>query len=79
MSYEIDKNEDSPIEVFIGTEWEVSLVQSLLENVELETCVFFGGEVKISPLDTIGGMPMNRTIGSSSYHEKAKLMVDQFY
>ncbi len=69
----------NPIEVFTGTGWEVSLVQSLLENAEIETYVFYGGRGTLSPLDTVGGVAMNRITVSTSEYEKAKLVVNQYY
>ncbi len=35
--------ENNLIEVFSGTAWEVALVQSLLENAEIKTYVYYGG------------------------------------
>jgi hypothetical protein len=74
-----DNNKNKPIEVFTGTAWEVALVQSLLENAEIKAFVYYGGRGTLAPLDTVGGIPMNRITVSSEDHEKAKQVVDQYY
>jgi hypothetical protein len=79
MNDKTGQNENKPIMVFTGTAWEVALVQSLLENAEIITYVQYGGEGTLAPLDTIGGIPMNRITVSSDDAEKAKQVVDQYY
>ena len=79
MNDKTDQKEEKPIKVFTGTAWEVALVQSLLENVEIKAFVQYGGEGTLAPLDTVGGIPMNRITVSSEDYEKAKQVVEQYY
>lgn len=65
--------------MFTGTALDVGLVQSLLENAEIKAYVQYGGEGTFAPLDTIGGIPMNRISVSSEDFEKSKQVVDQYY
>ena len=71
------QNED-PVEVFAGTGWEVALVQSLLENAEINVFVSYGGEGTLAPLDVVGGVPMNRIFVASSDARKAREVIGQF-
>ena len=74
-----ENHEEKPIEIFTGTAWEIALVQSLLENVEIQAYVHYGGEGTLAPLDTMGGIPINRITVSSEDYEKAKQVVSQYY
>ena len=79
MNPPADNNHNKPVEVFTGTAWEVALVQSLLENAEIRAFAQYGGHGTLAPLDTVGGIPMNRIKVSSEDYEKAKQVVDQYY
>lgn len=74
-----NNNENNPTQVFVGTPWEVALVQSLLENAEVKSFVYYGGRGAMAPWVSRGCFPLNRIIVSSEDYEKAKLVVDQFY
>ena len=52
MSNASDHNENDPKEVFRGTAWEVALVQSLLENAEINTYVYYGGRGTMASWDS---------------------------
>ena len=79
MNHPTDNNKTKPIKIFTGTAWEVALVQSLLENAEIRAFVQYGGHGTLAPLDTVGGIPLNRITISSEDYEKAKQVVDQYY
>jgi hypothetical protein len=79
MNHMTDKNEDKPIEVFTGTAWEVALVQSLLENAEINAYVYYGGKGTLTPMVSVGGVKIIRITVSSEDYEKAKQVVDQYY
>jgi len=74
-----DHNENEPVEVFRGTGWQVNLVQSLLENAEINAYVYYGGHGNTAPWDSRGCFPLNRVMVSSEDYEKAKEVVDQYY
>ena len=74
-----DNIDNIPMVVFTGTAWEVGLVKSLLENAEIEAYVQYGGQGTLAPLDTVGGIPMNRITVSSEDYERAKEVIDQYY
>ena len=79
MNNATKNNEEKPIEVFTGTAWEVALVQSLLENAEITAFVYYGGKGILAPLNSVGGVKINRITVSSKDYEKAKQVVDQYY
>lgn len=79
MSNITDNNGNNPIEIFAGTAWEVALVQSLLENAEIKSYVFYGVEGTLAPLDSGSGLPINRIMVSIDDYDKAKQVVDQYY
>ena len=79
MSDLTDKSENNPIEVFVGTAWEVALVQSLLENAEIKAFIYYGERGTMAPWDSKGCFPLNRIMVSSEDYEKAKQVVDQYY
>ncbi len=79
MSGKTDKNENNPTEVFVGTAWEVALVQSLLENAEIKAYVYYGGRGTMAPWDSKGCFPLNRIMVSGEDFEKAKEVVNQYY
>ena len=79
MNNPSENNENDPIEVFSGTAWECGLVQSLLENAEIRCYVYYGGRGTLAPLDSVGGLPMNRIIIASGDLGKAKEVIDQYY
>ena len=72
-------NDNKPIEVFTGKPWEVALVQCLPENAKIMAYVYYGGRSTLAPLDTVGGIPLNRITVSSEDFEKTKQVVGQFY
>jgi len=74
-----DHNENDPIEVFRGTAWEVALIQSLLENAEINAYVYYGGHGTMAPWDSKGCFPLNRVMVSSEDYERAKEVVNQYY
>ena len=61
-----DQNGNNPTEVFVGTAWQVALVQSLLENAEVKAYIYYGGHGTTASRD-------------SRNHERAKEVVRQFY
>jgi hypothetical protein len=71
-------SQNDPVEVFSGTAWEVALVQSLLENAEIKVYVYYGGNGTLSPLNSVGGLPLNRITISTEDVEKAKQVIDQY-
>jgi len=79
MNNNTDKSENKPVEVFTGTAWECGLVQSLLENAEIKTYIYYGGEGTMAPWDSGGGLPINRIMVASSDYEKAKEVVIKYY
>jgi len=79
MSYPPDYNENDPVEVFRGTAWEVALVQSLLENAEINAFAYYGGHGNTAPWDSRGCFPLNQVMVSSEDYEKAKEVVNQYY
>lgn len=79
MSNIPDFNRDNPIEVFRGNGWEVAIVQSLLENAEINTYVRYGGGGNTAPWDSRGCLPLNRIMVSSEDFERAKEVVSQYY
>jgi hypothetical protein len=72
-------DENDPIEVFNGTAWECGLVQSLLENAEINAFVYSGGRGTLAPWNTVGSVPKTRIAVSSKDFEKAKQVLDQYY
>jgi hypothetical protein len=78
MNDKTDQKEDNPIEVFAGTAWECGLVQSLLENAEIKSFIYYGGRGTLAPWNTVGSVPKNRIAVSSEEYEKAKQVVDQY-
>ena len=74
-----DQNGNNPTEVFVGSAWEVALVQSLLENAEISAYVYYGGRGTMAPWDSKGCFPLNRIMVSSEDYERAKEVVRQFY
>jgi hypothetical protein len=64
--------ENNPVEVFSGTAWEVGLVESLLENADIRTYVYYGGNGTMAPWDSGGGKPVNRIMVASDDIERAK-------
>ena len=74
-----DVTQNNPVEVFTGTAWECGLVESLLENAEIRCYVYYGGRGTLAPLDSVGGLPMNRIIIASDDLAKAKDVIDQYY
>lgn len=79
MNGNTGKSENIPIQVFVGTAWEVALVQSLLENAEINAYVYYGGEGTMAPWDSKGCFPMDRIMVSSEDYEKAMEVVNQYY
>jgi hypothetical protein len=79
MGDKTDINKNDPIEVFSGTAWEVGLVESLLENAEINAYVHYGGRGTMAPWDSRGCFPLNRIMVSGEDYEKAKEVVDQYY
>jgi hypothetical protein len=74
-----NKSEPSPVEVFAGTQWEASLVKSLLENAEIEA--FLKDEIRgttmpwqVSP----AGICAVKVVVSSLDLEIAKQVVEDF-
>ena len=78
MSKTREIDPDDPVEVFTGTTWEVALVQSLLENAEIKVWVYCGGEGTLAPLDSVGGLPMNRITVAGRDYEKAHEVIVQY-
>jgi hypothetical protein len=78
MIDQTDNNENDPVEIFAGTAWAVALVQSLLENAEIKSYVFYGVEGTLAPMDSGSGLPINRITVSSSDYDKAKVVIDQY-
>jgi len=70
---------DDPVEVFAGTGWEAGMLQSLLENADIEVFIYFGGEATMAPWDSGGGMPLNRLVVARRNAEKAKEVVSQYF
>lgn|GEM_PF-3455519 len=79
MSSPTDNTENNPIEVFRGTGWEVSLVQSLLANAEIKSYVYYGARGTMAPWDSRGCFPLSRIMVSSEDFEKAKEVINQYY
>jgi hypothetical protein len=71
-------NKIKPVEVFSGSEWEIGLVKSLLENAEIETYVLGGIQGTRMPWDSVGKADLRITVSSLDY-EKAMIVVDDFY
>ena len=72
-------NEIKPVEVFSGSEWEVGLVKSLLENAEIEAFVLGGIQGTRMPWDAILSKGDLRITVSSLDYEKAIIVVNDFY
>jgi len=79
MSYTSDHSDNNPIEVFRGTGWQVALVQSLLENAEINTYIYYGGRGNTAPWDSRGCFPLNRAMVAFEDYERAKEVVSQYY
>jgi hypothetical protein len=79
MSSSGDNVENRPAEVFRGTGWEVSLVQSLLANAEIKSYVYYGARGTMAPWDSRGCFPLSRIMVSSEDFEKAKEVINQYY
>lgn len=57
MNNVTENNEEKSIEVFTGTDWECGLVQSLLENAEINAFVYYGGRGTLAPWNLVGSVP----------------------
>jgi hypothetical protein len=79
MNNPTDNIENDPVEVFTGTAWEVALVQSLLENAEIKSFVYYGGRGTTAPWNLKGCFPLNRIMVSGGDYEKAKEVINQYY
>lgn len=73
-----DKN-IKPVEVFSGSEWEVGLVKSLLENAEIVVYVTGGIAGTRMPWDSLYSKGGLRIMVSSADYVKAMVVVDDFY
>jgi hypothetical protein len=68
-----------PVEIFDGTQWEASLVKSLLDNAEIESFVKDGRMGVLAPWNVDGGGAGPVKIFVSSIDlEKAKEVVEQY-
>lgn len=75
----MDNNEINPVKVFAGTGWEATLVQSLLENAEIQS--FLKDEIngiKVPWIIASGGAGSVKVNVSSLDYEKAKGVVDEY-
>jgi hypothetical protein len=79
MKSSTDNTENDPVEVFRGTGWEVTLVQSLLANAEIESFLYFGALGTTATWDSRGCFPLSRIMVSSEDNEKAKEVINQYY
>ena len=71
--------EINPVEVYAGTAVQATLVKSLLENAEIEA--YFKDEFTgiLYPWHTSpGGVGAVKVIVSSTDHEKARIVVDEY-
>ena len=75
----INDKEIKPVEVFSGSEWEVGLLKSLLENAEIEVYVNGGISGAKMPWDSLYSKGGLRITVSSLDYEKAMIVVDDFY
>jgi len=57
-----DQNGNNPTEVFVGTAWQVALVQSLLENAEVKAYIYYGGHGTTASRDSRSCFPLNRVM-----------------
>ena len=79
MNNVTENNEEKSIEVFTGTDWECGLVQSLLENAEINAFVYYGGRGTLAPWNLVGSVPKKWIAVSREDYEKAKQVVEQYY
>ena len=72
------KNEINPVEIFSGTQGEVDIVITLLQNAEIE--VFLKDEYvgTIAPYVSPGGAAPITIVVSSDDYEKAKQVIDDY-
>jgi hypothetical protein len=68
-----------PVEIFDGTQWEASLVKSLLDNAEIESFIKDGRMGVLAPWNVDGGGagPVKIFVSSIDF-EKAKEVVEQY-
>jgi hypothetical protein len=72
-------NNIKSVEIFSGSEWEIGLVKSLLENAEVEVYVTGGIQGTRMPWDSLFSGGALRIMVSSEDYDKAKIVVDDFY
>ncbi len=72
------KNEMNPVEIFSGTQGEVDLVISLLENAEIKVYLKDEYVGTIAPYVSPGGAAPITIVVSNDDSEKAKLVVDDY-
>jgi hypothetical protein len=68
-----------PVEIFDGTQWEASLVKSLLDNAEIESFIKDGRMGVLAPWNVAGGGAGALKIFVSSVDfERAKEVIMQY-
>jgi hypothetical protein len=73
-----NSNEIKSVEIFSGSEWEIGLVKSLLENVEINVYINGGIQGTRMPWDSMFNKGALRIMISSEDYEKARIVVDEF-
>ncbi len=75
----MDNYEINPVEIYAGTGWEAALVQTLLENAEIQT--FLKDEINgimVPWVIASGGAGSVKVIVSSLDYDKAKGVVEEY-
>jgi hypothetical protein len=76
----MDTNQEiNPIEVFDGTQWEASLVKSLLDNAEIASFLKDERMGVLAPWNVVGGGagPVKIFVSNLDY-KKAKELIEQY-
>jgi hypothetical protein len=76
----MDSNQEiSAVEIFDGTQWDASLVKSLLDNAEIESFLKDERMGVLAPWNVAGGGAGSVKIFVSSLdYEKAREVIDQY-
>jgi hypothetical protein len=73
------KDESAPVEVFAGTQWEATIVKSLLENAEIQAFVKDGTMGTLNPWHSSpGGINPVKVLVSGLDREKATAVVSDY-
>jgi hypothetical protein len=73
----IDDNNQAPYEVFEGSAWEAGLLQSMLEDNEIETIIRQAYSLPWNSLPTKGAAA--KVFVAKKDFEKARVIVEEFY